>query len=67
MEANITTENFDSVVNNFEKFINKVFSSNDETQKSKLVKKLEEFNTVYKNSKSYMPIKKLTLEANNTG
>ena len=58
METNIITENFDCVVNNFEKFINEVFSSNDLTQKTKLVKKLEEFNTVgtlYKNSKSYMP------------
>ena len=54
METNIITENFDCVVNNFEKFINEVFSSNDLTQKTKMVKKLEEFNTVgtlYKNSK----------------
>ena len=43
MEANITTENFDSVVNNFEKFINEVFSGNDEIQKTKLIKKFEEF------------------------
>ena len=67
MEANITTENFDCVVNNFEKFINEVFSGNDETQKTKLIKKFEEFNTVgslYKNSKIYMPIEKLSMEAN---
>ena len=58
MEANITTENFDFVVNNFEKFINEVFSGNDETQKTKLIKKFEEFNTVgtlYRNSKTRLP------------
>ena len=67
MESNITTENFDFVVNNFVKFINEVFSGNDETQKTKLIKKFEEFNTVatlYKNSKSFMPIEKLPMEEN---
>ena len=56
MEANIATRNFDSIVNNFEMLINEVFSGNYENQKTKLLKRFEEFNTVvtlYKNSKVY--------------